>query len=491
MDPYEILGVSQSATFDEIKMAFRREASKWHPDKAGSNPEAKQIFQDLNSAYQQLSTQLRNRSKNTQAKNSDSKIDDVVLDTMFDYAVSLARTGLTKQEVEIDIERLGYDSSLSTRLSQQAFEYIKKVSSGAVIDPREKYRSFFRTGIIDSKLTQAFLGAGYNYTGTQKERQTINYYQDVFGDLFQMENEGSVLPLHKNRYLFKLLFRSLALCALITSIISFFPFLTSFSPADDLDLFQLPNIVLSLMLVWAAYKKLGMLFVVGLFIFITTQIYFYYSMPVALEQGAYEVIFVSIISYLPFLFLVYFSNYFFYKKGMKVIELVCLDYHDDTDRHLLIKKKGGSSGLLAYVTLFFLALYFLHMVPINGSLQAKANWLLFNNEPKADSLELKQVKKRISKSKHFFEIAEKQYNSQPPDFKHAAIAYADSVKSGSLLSAYKLGYMYLKGKGVPQNNAKAFEYFKKATQSSLSSQPHNLVLTTKWLSESFKLRLCR
>ena len=51
-DFYERLGVSKSATPDEIKQAFRKLAHKYHPDKPGGD-EAK--FKEINEAYQVLS----------------------------------------------------------------------------------------------------------------------------------------------------------------------------------------------------------------------------------------------------------------------------------------------------------------------------------------------------------------------------------------------------------------------------------------------------
>jgi DnaJ-class molecular chaperone len=53
-DPYEVLGVSRSASETEIKKAFRTLAKKYHPDTAGNSATAKKRFQEIGAAYEIL-----------------------------------------------------------------------------------------------------------------------------------------------------------------------------------------------------------------------------------------------------------------------------------------------------------------------------------------------------------------------------------------------------------------------------------------------------
>ena len=54
-DFYEILGVSKSATKEELKKAYRKLAVKYHPDRNPDNEEAEAKFKEAAEAYEVLS----------------------------------------------------------------------------------------------------------------------------------------------------------------------------------------------------------------------------------------------------------------------------------------------------------------------------------------------------------------------------------------------------------------------------------------------------
>lgn len=58
MNPYEVLGVSQNATDEEIKAAYRRLVKKYHPDRFANDPEkqaaASEKLKQINAAYDMI-----------------------------------------------------------------------------------------------------------------------------------------------------------------------------------------------------------------------------------------------------------------------------------------------------------------------------------------------------------------------------------------------------------------------------------------------------
>ncbi|MCS6900688.1 MAG: DnaJ domain-containing protein [Polyangiaceae bacterium] len=58
-DFYSALGVSKGADSEEIKKAYRRLATKLHPDKNPGDAKAEERFKEVNQAYQVLSDEKK------------------------------------------------------------------------------------------------------------------------------------------------------------------------------------------------------------------------------------------------------------------------------------------------------------------------------------------------------------------------------------------------------------------------------------------------
>ena len=50
-DYYAVLGVPRDASDDDIKKAYRKLATQWHPDRNGGSREAEEKFKEIIEAY--------------------------------------------------------------------------------------------------------------------------------------------------------------------------------------------------------------------------------------------------------------------------------------------------------------------------------------------------------------------------------------------------------------------------------------------------------
>jgi molecular chaperone DnaJ len=59
-DPYKILGITQNATDDEVKKAYRNMCRKYHPDKNPGNEAAEEMFKIVQESYEAIMDQRKN-----------------------------------------------------------------------------------------------------------------------------------------------------------------------------------------------------------------------------------------------------------------------------------------------------------------------------------------------------------------------------------------------------------------------------------------------
>lgn len=511
MDPYDILGVPQNATQEEIKVAYRREAMKWHPDRCNNSSTAKERFHQAAEAYKILSennvragnggfgtrSSAEQREKRSESGysgdysnsddaggNSEDKFaDSTFWDVMLDYAIKLAQTGLSENEISINISKNGCPERLAAVIAEKAFNIHAHYAS----NPGKKRKhgadkSTFKQERLEADLLRAFLGQRNLFWSP---RDAIEYYMVVCSQFRQSAKFNPLSWINTNRRLMRILNFSIILFVVITIAIDFYPGPSEYKLLPDIVMLQLPFAVLPLMFAWTIYRKLWSFTLILWLVYLGTIAFFNSNMPSALNSDLTSILAIAAVCFAPFLFIALFGNYFYYRKSQNMIKSADRLFEEHLDKLVWIKNRAGTSTMAAFMFVLFFYSSLIYLVPRNDVFLNSYNFDLTGIGIVKDDAETKKIKLRLEEASQFFEIAESNFDNSPPDYMKAEMAYSTAADNGSLLAAYKLGYMYYAGEGVAQNDVLAFEYFEQATRAPLAFQPHSLQLTTKFLAESY------
>lgn len=69
---YEVLGIAENASGEEIKKAYRKLARKYHPDVNPGNKDAEEKFKEINEAYNVLSDETKRKTYDEHDNNNSS-----------------------------------------------------------------------------------------------------------------------------------------------------------------------------------------------------------------------------------------------------------------------------------------------------------------------------------------------------------------------------------------------------------------------------------
>ena len=123
MDPYQNLGVDQSASDQQIKAAFRKLAVQYHPDRGGDENK----FKEINEAYQVLGDSERRSQYDTFGSagfegggSPLQQLNQEIVDSMKPYA-----PGVPEDQLQLIVKDITFDMSPAEAQASAKANFIK------------------------------------------------------------------------------------------------------------------------------------------------------------------------------------------------------------------------------------------------------------------------------------------------------------------------------------------------------------------------------
>ncbi len=176
-NPYEVLGVSENATDEEIKAAYRKLAKKYHPDNYTDSPladVAEQKMKEINEAYDTIN-QMRQKGKGTgsTANNSSYGSDTNSSSQFYSVRIYIQRNMIDQAEQILDSTPMGSRTAEWYYLkgmcayrrgwSEQAFS---NFTTACNMDPNN---SEYRAAMNNMQSQRTYNYGGYNQPNMQNQ----------------------------------------------------------------------------------------------------------------------------------------------------------------------------------------------------------------------------------------------------------------------------------------------------------------------------------
>ncbi len=169
-NPYEVLGVSETATDEEIKSAYRKLAKKYHPDNYTDSPladVAEQKMKEINEAYDAIN-EMRQKGKGTGSSGSYSSYSNASSSQFYNVRIYIQRNMIDQAEQVLDSTPMGNRTAEWYYLkgmcayrrgwSEQAFN---NFTTACNMDPNNQE---YRAALNNMQNQRAYNYGGYNQT---------------------------------------------------------------------------------------------------------------------------------------------------------------------------------------------------------------------------------------------------------------------------------------------------------------------------------------